>query len=113
MTSGTVMATKLAPQRASLEEFALLQYPHQVPQHLGQCHQAGMAAQNQGPAATLSTRSSSLEQDQPFDHALMGGKKTQLRKIFVKRNTMSVEYFFLRSALSWGKKKKEEKADFK
>lgn len=56
--------------------FALLQYPHHVPQHLGQ---------GSTESATPNTHSSSPEQDQPFDHALMGGKGRQLRKIFVKR----------------------------
>lgn len=63
-----------------------------------------MGAQDQCPTATPSTRSSSPGQDQPFDHAPLGGKRRQLRKIFVKRNMMSMEYFFLRSALGWGKK---------
>lgn len=66
-----------------------------------------MGAQHQGPVAAPSSRSSSLVQDQPFDHAPMGGERRQLRKIFVRRNTMSVEYFFLRSALDWKKKKRD------
>lgn len=52
------------------------------------------------------------EQDQPFDRALMGGKGRQLRKIFVKRNTTSVEYFFFNEEcprLGGGKKKKKKK----
>ena len=106
--NSTVKATQLPPQRESPEDFALLQYQSTrgVPQHLGQCHPAGMGAQDQGPVATPSTRSSSPAQDQPFDHALLGGKRRQHRKIFVKRNTMSVEYFFLRGVLGWGKKSK-------
>lgn len=67
-------------------------------------------AQRRGPAAAPSTHSSSPAQDWPFDHGPLGGERRQLRKIFVKRNTMSVEYFFfLRSALDWrGKKKKKQ-----
>lgn len=81
-----------------------------VPSRLGQCHLAGMGTQRRRPTAAPRPHSSSPAQHRPFDHAPLGGERRQLRKIFVKSNTMPVEYFFSEEGPGLEVKKKKKKA---